>query len=307
MKSDQDNVVSAEISVLKKQINEKSKKTSEMEKENQQLRDQIESLQTKLQHSQQQLSQVRKIMENEEATSVSREKYEELYQANEDMKSQLKATKQDRDKNHIEIDGLKHQLKSLEKSLRLKDEESEQKRQWLLIKDEEIESLQSTRVKLDKERNHVANLKITILEQEQQIEGLKMERDELLSTVKDRKESLHTDDKLRQKTDKIIGTLEDKISLLERVNLEQKEELENSQKAVKILTEKTQSLENEAKINAQRSSSQEGQDAELKIQNQELKANFKKLKSSFEQLTKEYNSFKASIDEAKPGQSEEVI
>jgi peptidoglycan hydrolase CwlO-like protein len=44
-------VISAEISVLRKQINEKGKKTSELEKENQDFKDQVESLQTKLQHA----------------------------------------------------------------------------------------------------------------------------------------------------------------------------------------------------------------------------------------------------------------
>jgi len=112
--------------------------------------------------------------------------------------------------------------------LKLKDEENEQKRQWLLIKDEEIDNLQNLRVKLEKERNYCANLKINLLEHEQLIANLKTERDELLLTVKDRKESLQNDDKLRQKTDKIIGTLEDKINNLERLNYEQKEELDNS-------------------------------------------------------------------------------
>lgn len=307
MKSDQDNVISAEISVLRKQINEKGKKTSELEKENQDFKDQVESLQTKLQHAQQQLLSLRKIKESEDAASVSRDKYEEIYTANEDLRNQIKAIKQDRDQSHIEIDGLKYQIKSLEKTLKLKDEENEQKRQWLLIKDEEIDNLQNLRVKLEKERNYCASLKINLLEHEQLIANLKTERDELLSTVKDRKESLQNDDKLRQKTDKIIGTLEDKINNLERLNYEQKEELDNSQKAVMILTEKTENQEKELRILAQKCSLTSHQDSELKIQNQELKANFKKLKTSFEQIAQEYEAYKAKIENTISSHNPEVI
>jgi chromosome segregation ATPase len=92
-RTDQENVVGAEMTVLKKQINEKTKKLSELEKQIGNLKDENESLDSKLQYSNSQLLKLKKLREIEETTTVNIEKYKEVHTANGELKENQKILK----------------------------------------------------------------------------------------------------------------------------------------------------------------------------------------------------------------------